>query len=1015
LQEVRDNTPRLLANIEQGTGFIVQYRVYSGAIDYCQWRSLLRLWRCCILSFLLSSPVAFAQYRFDVWTTNDGLPHNNVLNIQQTRDGFLWLATVDGLVRYDGVRFKIFNTGNTKGLKGARFRSLFEDSQGTLWVNSENNGLVRYKDGKFFTFTAREGLPHNAVTLVREKAAGSLYIETVGGAVCLEGEKIIPCEALGKKSDAAKLEQQWFLDRNGLHALTNGQARLIQPLSTLTVADIKSRFFPTNGWVVADKKKPGQFSAAPANIRLDVTRNYIYAICEDRRGNFWISTSGGGLLHLKNGKFTFLTTADGLPSNEINSVYEDREGNIWVGTTRGLCRLRNQIITAHSTQQGLAANNVYPIFQDSKDSVWIGSWKGLTRYAGNTFTNYSEAYKVADNLVTAIAEDQSGNLWLGTWDDGLRKIKGEHVTRIQDKILFDNPVHAICPDHAGTLWIGTSKGLVKFKDGEISLYSMKDGLSGNYINVIHEDRQGTLWIGTELGLTEYRDGAFRVYGEAEGFSGYTVRSIYEDREGLLWFGTYDGGLNRLKDGIFTRYTMNEGLANNGVFQILEDGRGDFWMSCNLGIYRVRRDELNDFAEGRASVITSIFYDHRDGMLNPECNGGGQPAGLKAKDGRLWFPTQAGVAVIDINRVQVNSAPPPVRIEEVVVENSPFEFQDAVEISPDKSNFEISYAGLSFVMTAQIKFKYMLEGLDKDWVDAGTRRTAYYSHVPPGEYNFVVIAANRDGVWNMDGAKVRVIIVPPFWKTRWFLAALLVSFVGLAALLYTLRVSSLKQAKAAQEEFSKRLIESQENDRKRIAAELHDSLSQNIVVIKNRARLAIKTLEDPDKAKAQLNEISMAADEAIDEVSEISYNLRPFQLDRLGLSKAIEAMLKKISTASDITFTMTIDDLKGVFPQSSEINLYRIVQESINNIVKHAQATKAEVEITKDAYEVRLMIRDNGVGFQTGTVNINPLHYSGFGLTGIAERVRIIGGKYSIQSVPGAGTTVMIDIAIPENK
>jgi signal transduction histidine kinase len=470
-------------------------------------------------------------------------------------------------------------------------------------------------------------------------------------------------------------------------------------------------------------------------------------------------------------------------------------------------------------------------------------------------------------------------------------------------------------------------------------------------------------------------------------------------------------LSRLHDGKFTTYTPRQGLFDHGVFQILEDARGQFWMSCNRGIYRVSRRELNDFAAGLRSSITSVAYGKADGLLNPECNGGSQPSGWKTRDGRLWFPTQDGVAVINPNQVEINEWPPPVLIEEARLGSNPLAFSDVVEIPAGQDNLELHYAGLSFINPEKMKFKYKLEGLDNDWVEAGNRRTAYFSHLPPGEYTFRVVAANSDGVWNSVGAQIRVIVRPPFWRTWWFLLICAALLCGGLAFAYRRRISKLKRAHAAQEAFSRQLIASQENERKRIAAELHDGLGQNLLVIKNRALLGLKGNGDTEQAKRQLMEISDTSSQAIEEVREIAYALRPFHLDRLGLTKAIEAILKQVSASSEIEFTSRIDPIDNLFSKESEINLYRIVQESVNNIVKHSGASRARVEIERDARGVLISIRDNGHGFALDETASHKSRGDGLGLAGISERARILGGKHTVQTSVGEGTTVTIKIGL----
>jgi signal transduction histidine kinase len=491
----------------------------------------------------------------------------------------------------------------------------------------------------------------------------------------------------------------------------------------------------------------------------------------------------------------------------------------------------------------------------------------------------------------------------------------------------------------------------------------------------------------------------------------TVRSLYQDGDGVLWIGSYDSGLARFKDGKFTRYDIKIGLYNDGVFQILEDARGNFWMSCNHGVYRVRKDHLNEFAEGRRSTITSVAYGKSDGLLNLECNGGRSPAGIKTRDGKLWFPTQDGVVVIDPEKVITNPKPPPVVIESFLLDRAPVSFDSEVKIQPHQGEFEIKYTALSFINSENLRFKYRLEGLEPDWIDVGTRRTAYYSRVPAGEYTFKVIAANSDGVWNEEGKSVKITVLPPFYRTWWFLTLAGLCLLGLAYSVFEFRVNQVEKARKAQEEFSRKLLASQEQERKRIAGELHDSIGQSLAIIRNLALVSLSAPEDHSQAIEQLQEVSTAASEALVEVKAIAHNLRPYQLDRLGLSKAIAAMVKAVSNSSEIRFAADIADLDGILPQEAEINLYRIVQESLNNIVQHSRATEASVIVKRDSHGIHVEIRDNGQGFVAG--HLSESSTGGLGLMGITERARIFGAKSEIRSAPGSGTIVTVNVPLEE--
>lgn len=962
----------------------------------------------------------YAQYYFDVWTTDNSLPQNSVNAILQSRSGYIWFTTLDGLVRFDGVRFTVFNSFGSSGIISNRMSSLCEDADGTLWAGTDDGGLIRYRDGEFRTFTVEDGLPANRILTLARHPEGHLLVSTTKGLVERRGDRFIPyATEISVRSNhlihVGASGTVWYFDSQGLRAIRAGAIHTYAVKEGPGGAEASAMYEDREGtlWLGTAlglyKIKGDEVQLLTASDGLP--QEHVQAICEDANGSIWFGTRGGGLTRFSNGKFTTFTTAHGLSSNNILSIYQDREGSIWIGTyNNGLNRLGLRAVTPYSKEDGLAGNNTYPIYEDRAGNVWIGSADGLTRFKDGQFTRYTQNSFISQSI-TALYEDREGRLLVG----GMNKVtwlKGDTLTLAPFNLpIRDYTVQAIIEDRAGRLWIGTDRGLFRQHNEQQAFLTTNDGLASNDIIVLAEDGADGIWIGTRGGLTYHREGRFTSYTKRDGLPSDHVRSLYAEADGTLWIGTYDGGLARLKDGRFTRYTTEEGLFNNGVFQILEDERGNLWMSSNRGIYRVEKRQLNELAEGKARSIISVSYGTKDGMLSNECNGGRQPAGTQTRDGRLWFPTQRGVAVIDPRSININSLPPPVLIEEVLLDRSRVGSKGAVEIGPGQENLEIRYTGLSFIKPEHVRFRYKLEGLDKEWVDAGTRRTAYYSHLPPGEYSFSVMAANSDGVWNQTGATLRIKVRPPFWRTWWFLSLVGLAITGLAILIYERRVFHLRRAHREQEAFSRRLIASQENERKRIAAELHDGLGQSLAIIKNRAALSLTTPEDHERALEQLSEITLAATEAIDEVRHVAYDLRPYQLDRLGLTRAIRAMLEKIENSNGLRLRAEIDEIDNIFPKELEINLYRIVQESLSNIIKHAQATEARVLIKKGDGEVSLTVEDNGRGFSAADAQAAEggarRGAGGFGLIGIRERAHTLGGKTIFHSEQGKGTSILI--------
>jgi signal transduction histidine kinase len=634
----------------------------------------------------------------------------------------------------------------------------------------------------------------------------------------------------------------------------------------------------------------------------------------------------------------------------------------------------------------------------------------LTQFHNGVFSGFGGGKKYGF-AVTAIAEERTGRLWLGNWEGAFYLENGNRKNLLSDFIEHTTVVD-IYEQKDGTLWFATGNGLFRWQNNQMRNLTMADGLVSDNVKVIHESPDGTFWFGTYGGLSRFKDGVFTSFTTDDGLSSNQVRSLYEDADGVLWIGSYDGGLTRLKDGKFTRYTSNDGLFNDGVFQILEDERGNFWINSNRGIYRVSKQQLNDFADGKTSRLQSIAYGKADGLLETEGNGGQQPAGIKARDGKLWFPTQGGVAVIDPEKIITNPIAPPVLIESIALNGASGSVPNgALEISPDVENIQINYTGLSFVKPEQVRFRYRMDGLDSDWVEAGTRRAAYYSHLPAGEYDFTVIAANSDGIWNETGASLKVRVVPPFYRTFWFITAAIVVLFSLVVVFYQRRVERIERARLTQENFARQLIESQERERSRIAGELHDGLSQSLVIIKNRAVLSLSTPNDAERAFEQLEEISAAASEAMFEAKEMIYDLRPIQLDRFGLTKALKAMLKKVGEAHDIEVRMDIDDVDGMLNKEGENNLYRIAQELINNVVRHSRARTADVSIKRIGDFIRLEIADDGIGFAAEKTLHDENYKGGFGLLGVAERAKLLNGHAETYSAYGKGTIVKASLPI----
>ncbi len=997
---------------------------------------------CCLAILPICAP---AQYRFDHWTAENGLPQNIITALHQTRDGYLWVATLDGLARFDGVRFTTFDKSNSPGVRSNRFTTLFEDRQGDLWLGTESSGLTRFSRGRFTTYGAEHGLPVGNILGLTGDESGGLWVwsnEWIRQWRPAD-QRFIEISAPRFPNGyhhSAWIDQSglWGLDRSGLHNFVRGKWRnFVLPVElrdlydfNVSVSEDGVIWFRNAKRQIFRLREIGRLqdgqtvelgqstSALSESARAGWTISY-----RDRQGQSWAINVDRNLW-----RSLILPSSGRLEQLVFSILFEDREGHLWLGTDgQGLYRVRKQMITTLSQPQGLVQRNVYPVYADRSGAVWIGAWLGgLSRFKDGKFTNFTARDGLVDGPVQAFCEDHQGRLWIG----GQKRLQifqdGRFSFFTHDLLPDRDAISVLYQDRAGTMWIGAeTKGLASYRDGKAARYTTQNGLASNNVKVIIESAGGGLWIGCYGGLSRLADNRLTTWTEGDGLPSNMIRALYEDRDGALWIGAYDGGLGRFKDGKFTRYTTRDGLFNNGAFQILEDSVGHLWMSSNHGIYRVRKRELNDFAEGKINAVTSIAYGQSDGMLNVECNGGLWPSGAKTQDGKLWFPTQDGVAVVDPAIITTNPQPPPVVIEDVRIDNQsvPLEAKEsalrtqphersAIQIRPDQENLEIQYTAPSLINSERIKFKYRLTGLDHEWVDVGVRRTAYYPHIPPGSYVFKVIAANSDGVWNMTGQSLQITVLPPFYRTWWFLTLAALAVSGVVMGVFKYRVSQLEQRQAAQQSFARQLIESQEAERKRIASELHDSLGQSLILIRNWSLMGASQLEAQSPAREEFDEITATASRAINEVRTIAYNLGPYHLDRLGLAETIRDMINRVAQASGVAFTTDLETLDRSLSREAEINLYRIAQEAINNLVKHSGATEATVALKQTAAGVKLIVSDNGHGFDAAAT-LSGARQRGFGLHGLEERVRFLRGAWSLHSAPGSGTRLEVTLPFSE--
>jgi ligand-binding sensor domain-containing protein/signal transduction histidine kinase len=943
---------------------------------------------------------SLSEFGNQIWLTENGLPQNTVQTILQTRDGYLWIGTQEGLARFNGTGFTVFDKENTPQLKSNDVRSLLEDRSGTLWI-STSYGLVKMERGAFKSFTTAEGLPDNNIGPLAEAGDGAIWISTAAGLVRYANQSFTPVtQREGFKADNIQAMFRsadgslWIGTSNGVFALKDaGSTSYLAGLSVTSIAQDKSArmWFGTNsGLVLLDRDRSTTFTTKEG-----LPDDHVNYLAPDREGSIWIGTIGG-LARLRPNQTSF-EIADGLASNLILSIFEDREGSLWIGTeSGGLNLLRDKKFTTFTTKQGLTNDLIKAIFQDKSGTVWIGTQGGgLNALRDGKLTGYTAKDGLSSNVVLSLFGDDQGTIWVGT-PDGLNQFKdGKFKTFTVADGLSSDLVRSIYVDRAGNVWAGTRSGLNKIKDGVFTTFTTRDGLANDFIGAIFEDSSGDLWVGTRAGLSELKNGRFVNFTMKDGLSSDVVTSLYEDSSHTIWVGTNGGGLNRLRDGKFASFTTRNGLLDDVIYRILEDSQRNLWLSSPKGISKVSLDELNESADGRNQYLNSTSYGTSDGMLTRECSGGGYPAAWQGGDGRLWFSTIKGVAMIDPARIHYNKEPPPIVIEQVRIDDRPVALTEGIQLSPGTNRLDFYFAALSFVAPDKVRFKYKLEGFDPDWIDGGTRRAAFYTNLRPGNYSFRVIASNNDGVWNEQGAVFQFYLRPHFYETYWFYGLLLLVLVLLVWQIYQFRVRRMRTR------FDAVLAE-----RTRIAREIHDNLAQEMLGISVQLEVVARTMpSDATIAKGHLDRVRMLVRHGIAEARRYVWDLRSQALDNADLPTALNETAKRLTVGTDIEAQVQVGGIFRPLPRPLEDNLLRIGQEAINNAVTHGRPQHILVNLTFDTRSVILSVRDDGRGFVESASNGH------FGLVGMRERAKQIGGELCVISTPGAGTEILVNAPI----
>ncbi|HEX6545085.1 MAG TPA: two-component regulator propeller domain-containing protein, partial [Bryobacteraceae bacterium] len=761
----------------------------------------------------LDPNIALTQYVHDVWQTENGMPQDSALALAQTPDGYLWIATEVGLARFDGVRFTTYDKHNTPQLLSNEISALAADKGGDLWIGTRGGGVVRMSGGTFTTFTTRNGLSSDVVQALYQDPGGDLWIGTDGGGVdrLRDGHLSSFTHRDGLVDDAVfslcgdHHGGIWVGTHGGLSHITGTDIANYTVKDGLPVNYIRSVYSGSKGVVWIGTNGGGLARFADGRFQVfsthdGLTSNSIWTIYGDSQGSLWLGTGGGGIVRYANGRFSSFTERQGFRGGDVWAFIEDREGSLWIGVAGGgLNRLRNGSFINYSATEGLPSDPVLPVLQDREGVLWAGTEKGVAALENGKITTYTTRDGLPSDMVFSIAEDGNGDHWFGTRCGLARLRHGKFTTFTTRDGLPDNIVSSAYTDSKGELWIGTRGGLAKFNGQRFTAFTTKNGLANNNVTSIYEDRTGNAyWIGTGGGgISRFADGRFTNYTTKDGLSNNAIWSITGDQDGTIWIGTSGGGLNRFRNGKFASVTSRDGLFDDSPFQVVDDEIGHLWMSSNRGVFEVPRQDLEQFFSHRIAAIHCRSFDVADGLKSHECNGGFQPAGWRLRDGRLVFPTMKGMALIDPGKRAQAYPELSVILERVSIDRHEAlqagtipRHDAALDLPPGKGRMDFEFTAPTFIAPQNLKFRYMLEGFDHDWNDAGSRRTASYTNIPPGDYVFRVAVSRGDGPF-VGEASVALTLEPHFYQTVWFRILCLLAFAFSCGATFRLRIRQLK--------------------------------------------------------------------------------------------------------------------------------------------------------------------------------------------------------------------------------
>jgi ligand-binding sensor domain-containing protein/signal transduction histidine kinase len=958
-----------------------------------------------------------SQYGHMAWRVQDGALPGPAEAFAQTTDGYLWIGTYAGLVRYDGWRFTDWIAESGQHLPDSRIRALLGAQDGSLWIGTAN-GLSRWKDENLQAYAE----PRGRINAIVEDQEGSIWIVRSdppddAGVLCRVNGSQPRCYGAADGipfASATKLSEDtsgnlWIGGSGGICRWKAGigqtyfQKEFRRNGGLVGVFALASQ---ANGVVWASVERSGggidlqQFakgvwtSYAPPGVRDDSGGAAV--LFTDRDGTLWIGTSRRGIYRVHDGKVDQFSSGDGLSSDAVGAFFQDREGTLWVATSKGIDQFRNVPVLSFSLREGLTADSVSTVLASRSGTVWIGNSGALDSISGGHVSGIRTRQGLPGRNVTTLFEDHAGRLWLGI-DSALwvyQQGQVRPITKADGTPL--STVFGITEDVQHNIWVRAGPKLYRIQDFQVREETTSPEISASY--VLAADPTGGIWLGQVNGdLIHYQQGLTKTVSANSKDESKHIRGLLVESDGSVWGSTWEG-LVRWKDGERRTLTSANGLPCDEIYTLLHDDPGNLWLYAKCGLIEISGSELDQWWKNPGHTVMSTTFDVFDGVQASPAPL--QPQSSKSPDGRLWFVNDSILQMLDPNQPDKNTISPPVHIERIVADGKSYISQENLRLPPHTHDLEIDYTALSLVVPQKVRFRYKLEDHDADWQDPQTRRQAFYGDLRPGNYRFHVIACNNDGVWNEAGASLNFTLLPAFYQTNWFLLVCVAAFMGLAWAAYQWHIRQLAARLDAQ-------YEARLSERARIAQDLHDTLLQGFLSASMQLYVADEYLPAESPAKPIVGRVLELMGQVINDGRNALRGLRLSGLDSDNLEQAFSRLPKELAARKAVDFRVVVEGQARPLHPVIRDEVYRIGREALANAFRHSQASGIEVELEYANHQLRVLVRDNGCGIDEQVLRSGRDGH--WGLSGMRERAGRIGSRLKVWSrIPG-GTEVELSV------